>query len=125
VVRTLDEPQWFKSRQEPAPIVSAALNQCNSAPPSMARASIIIVTPSRFAEQRRGGHPQCGQSVFRQSDQLNCSARSLAARGAQLRIVGAHGWVRDLLRADGLGKKVGGLGRVTTLDHLLGERQAG
>jgi MFS superfamily sulfate permease-like transporter len=49
----------------------------------------------------------------------------LAARGAQLRIVGAHGWVRDLLRADGLGEKVGGLGRVTTLDHLLGERQAG
>jgi SulP family sulfate permease len=49
----------------------------------------------------------------------------LAARGAELRIVGAHGWVRDLLRADGLGEKVGGLDRVTALDHLLGERQAG
>ncbi|HEY6833160.1 MAG TPA: SulP family inorganic anion transporter [Pseudolabrys sp.] len=48
----------------------------------------------------------------------------LAARGAELRIVGAHGWVRDLLRADGLGEKVGGLDRVTALDHLLGERQA-
>jgi len=32
----------------------------------------------------------------------------LAARGIVLRIVGAHGWVRDLLRADGLGEKVGG-----------------
>jgi sulfate permease, SulP family len=44
----------------------------------------------------------------------------LAARGAELRIVGAHGWVRDLLRADGMAEKVGGLHRLETLDHLLG-----
>jgi sulfate permease, SulP family len=44
----------------------------------------------------------------------------LAARGAALRIVGAHGWVRDLLRVDGIAEKVGGLDRITTLDHLLG-----
>ena len=43
----------------------------------------------------------------------------LAARGAALRIVGAHGWVRDLLRADGVAEKVGGLDRITTLDRLL------
>ena len=43
----------------------------------------------------------------------------LAARGIALRIVGAHGWVRDLLRADGLGEKVGGLDRMATLDRLL------
>jgi hypothetical protein len=43
----------------------------------------------------------------------------LAARGATLRIVGAHGWVRDLLRADGVAEKVGGLDRITTLDRLL------
>ena len=43
----------------------------------------------------------------------------LASRGAELRIVGAHGWVRDLLRADGLAEKVGGLERILTLDHLL------
>jgi sulfate permease, SulP family len=51
----------------------------------------------------------------------------LATRGIALRIVGAHGWVRDLLRADGVGEKAGGLDRVTTLDRLLGEhvRQAG
>ena len=35
----------------------------------------------------------------------------LAARGIALRIVGAHGRVRDLLRADGMGEKVGGLDR--------------
>jgi sulfate permease, SulP family len=44
----------------------------------------------------------------------------LAARGTVLRIVGAHGWVRDLLRADGIGEKVGGLDRGATIDRLLG-----
>lgn len=43
----------------------------------------------------------------------------LAGRGIALRIVGAHGWARDLLRADGLGEKVGGLDRAVTLDDLL------
>ena len=46
--------------------------------------------------------------------------RELVVRGAELRIVGAHGWVRDLLRADGIAEKVEGLDRMTTLDHLLG-----
>jgi MFS superfamily sulfate permease-like transporter len=45
---------------------------------------------------------------------------ALAARGIALRIVGAHGWVRDLLRADGVGEKVGGLDRVDTIEGLLG-----
>ena len=43
----------------------------------------------------------------------------VAARGAVLRIVGAHGSVRDLLRADGLADKVGGLNRVVTIEGLL------
>jgi high affinity sulfate transporter 1 len=43
----------------------------------------------------------------------------LARRGVGLRIVGAHGAVRDLLRADGLDAKVGGLDRAATLDGLL------
>ena len=43
----------------------------------------------------------------------------LAARGITLRIVGARGRVRDLLRADGIGEKIGGLDRATTLDRLL------
>jgi high affinity sulfate transporter 1 len=43
----------------------------------------------------------------------------LAARGVTLRIVGARGRVRDLLRADGMGEKIGGLDRATTLDRLL------
>ena len=46
----------------------------------------------------------------------------LAKRGISLRIVGAHGQLRDLLRADGVGEKVGGLGRHMTLDDLLNLR---
>jgi sulfate permease, SulP family len=43
----------------------------------------------------------------------------LGQRGIAMRIVGARGRVRDLLRADGLGEKVGGLDRVVTLDGLI------
>jgi sulfate permease, SulP family len=45
---------------------------------------------------------------------------ALATEGIALRIVGAHGRLRDLLRADGLGEKVGNLDRAVTLDGLLG-----
>jgi len=50
----------------------------------------------------------------------------LAGRGIALRIIGALGSVRDLLRADGMAEKVGGLDRVATLDSLLkaADRQA-
>jgi SulP family sulfate permease len=44
----------------------------------------------------------------------------LAMRGAALRVVGAHGTVRDLLRADGLEGKVAGLERTVTVDTVLG-----
>jgi len=44
----------------------------------------------------------------------------LAQHGITLQIVGAHGRLRDLLRADGIGDKVGGLDRFATLDGLLG-----
>jgi len=44
---------------------------------------------------------------------------NLYERGVELRIVGGHGWVRDLLRAEGLEGKVGKLDRTMTLDHLL------
>jgi len=43
----------------------------------------------------------------------------LAQQGIELRVVGARGRVRDLLRADGIGEKVGGLDRLATLDSLL------
>ena len=45
--------------------------------------------------------------------------RELVSRGIALRVVGAHGSVRDLLRADGIGEKVSRLDRVVTLDSLI------
>jgi len=44
----------------------------------------------------------------------------LIGRGIALRIVGVHGSVRDLLRADGVEAKVGRLDRVVTIGDLLG-----
>jgi sulfate permease, SulP family len=43
----------------------------------------------------------------------------LASRSISLRIIGARGSVRDLLRADGIEDKVGRLDRTITLDSLL------
>jgi sulfate permease, SulP family len=43
----------------------------------------------------------------------------LAARGIAFQIVGARGRVRDLLRADGLAEKVGGLERTASLDDVI------
>ncbi len=43
----------------------------------------------------------------------------LVSRDIALRIVGARGRVRDLLRAEGIDEKVGGLDRLQTLNHLL------
>src|SRR5579872_4750567 len=45
--------------------------------------------------------------------------KELAPRGVALRIVGAHAAVRDLLRADGVEEKVGGLDRAATLAGVL------
>jgi SulP family sulfate permease len=45
--------------------------------------------------------------------------RELAARGIALRVVGAHGAVRDLLRAVGVDRAVGGIDRSITLDSVL------
>ncbi len=44
---------------------------------------------------------------------------ALAPQGIALRIVGAHGRLRDMLRAEGIGEKVGGLDRTAGLDDLL------
>ncbi len=46
----------------------------------------------------------------------------LTARGIDLRIVGAHGRCRDLLRKDGLSAKVGDLDRVITLEGVVQEQ---
>ncbi len=45
--------------------------------------------------------------------------RELSVRGIALRVVGAHGTVRDLLRADGVSNKIGTIERTDTLEALL------
>jgi MFS superfamily sulfate permease-like transporter len=43
----------------------------------------------------------------------------LAGLGMALRIVGARGHVRDVLRADGIGEKVGGIDRFMTIERAF------
>src|SRR5262249_6036053 len=50
---------------------------------------------------------------------LNALHGDLATRGIALQIVGARGRVRDLLRADGLAEKIGGLDRTVSLDDAI------
>ena len=47
----------------------------------------------------------------------------LVGRGIALRIVGARSYVRDFLRADGVGEKVGSIDRAATLHDLIEEAQ--
>jgi MFS superfamily sulfate permease-like transporter len=88
-------------------ILEAVLGRARAVDPSDVRVVICDLSASPYVDL--GG--------ARMLHQLH---GELAARGAALRIVGAHGWVRDLLRADGIAEKVGGLDRVATLDSLLG-----
>jgi SulP family sulfate permease len=50
---------------------------------------------------------------------LNALNDELASRGIGLQVVGARGRVRDLLRADGLAAKIGGLERTVSLDDAI------
>jgi hypothetical protein len=47
----------------------------------------------------------------------------LASHDIPLRIVGARGRVRDLLRADGTADKVGALDRLASIDDLIRQAQ--
>jgi high affinity sulfate transporter 1 len=53
------------------------------------------------------------------SHMLHALHADLTAQGIVLRLVGARGRVRDLLRADGIDQKVGGIDRKVSLQSLL------
>jgi sulfate permease, SulP family len=55
---------------------------------------------------------------------LHALHHELEGRGVALRVTGARGSVRDLLRADDFDKKVGGLDRASSLDALLSAGKA-
>ena len=49
-------------------------------------------------------------------------SESLRDRGIELTVTGAHGQVRDLLRAEGLDTKIHGIARVRSLESELSAR---
>ena len=92
-------------------VLEAVLQRLRARGPSNVRRVIcdVGIAPGRFSRPRM----------------LHQLHEELAHHDIDLRIVAARGRVRDLLRADGIGEKVGGLDRLVTLNGLLGgsERQ--
>jgi high affinity sulfate transporter 1 len=84
-------------------VLESALSRLAAAGPSDIRLMVCDLSASPYLD-------------LAGSRMLHALHDELAARGIALRVVGARGRVRDLLRADGLGDKVGGLDRLATLD---------
>lgn len=74
------------------------------------------VTPIRLVICDLSASPYLDLAGARMLHELH---KELAERGISLRIVGARGRVRDLLRADGMDDKIGGLDRMATLADLI------
>jgi MFS superfamily sulfate permease-like transporter len=87
-------------------VLETVRNRLREAGPSEIRTAVCDLSASPYLDLA-GSH------------MLHELQSELTARGIALRIVGAHGWVRDLLRADGVSEKVGGLDRVDTLEGFL------
>jgi high affinity sulfate transporter 1 len=87
-------------------VLEAVLARLKAADPSQIRMAVCDLSSSPFVD-------------IAGSRMLHEMHRHLAEQGIALRIVGARGSVRDLLRADGLADKAGGLDRTVTLDQLL------
>jgi len=88
-------------------VLESVLNHLRAAGPSGVRLVVCDLSASPYLDL-------AGSRMLRELHD------ELAAQGIALRIVGARGRVRDLLRADGIGEKVGGLHRAVTLETLLG-----
>jgi len=88
-------------------VVETVLNRLRAAGPSAIRLVVCDLSSSPYID-------------LAGSLALHDLHAELAACGIPLRIVGARGSLRDLLRADGLAEKVKGLDRAMTLDSLLG-----
>jgi SulP family sulfate permease len=90
-------------------VMESVLNRLRETAPSVIRIRLAVCDLSAA--------PYLDMAGSRMLRELHAE---LAGRGVALRIIGAHGSVRDLLRAEGLDKKVGGLDRTLTLDSVLG-----
>ena len=87
-------------------VLESVLNRLREAAPSVIHLTVCDLSAA----------PYLDLAGARMLHELNAE---LAGRGIALRIVGAHGSTRDLLRAEGLEEKVGGLDRTATLDSVL------
>jgi sulfate permease, SulP family len=87
-------------------VLESVLNRLHAAGPSNIRLVVCDLSASPYTD-------------LAGSRMLHELHRELTTRGIALRIVGAHGLARDLLRADGISDKVGKLDRVMTLGDLL------
>ncbi len=88
-------------------VLDSVLNHLRAAGPSGVRLVVCDLSASPYLDL-------AGSRILRDLH------GELAAHGIVLRVVGARGRVRDLLRADGIGEEVGGLDRAVTLETLLG-----
>jgi SulP family sulfate permease len=87
-------------------VLEAVLTQLRKAAPSVIRLVVCDLSAA----------PYLDLAGCRMLHELHAE---LTARGATLRVVGAHGTSRDLLRADGVEEKVGGLDRAASLEGVL------
>jgi sulfate permease, SulP family len=87
-------------------ILEAVVNRLRAAAPSTIRLAVCDLSAAPYLDL-------AGSRMLRELH------AELASRGAGLRVVGAHGAVRDLLRADGVDETVGGLDRTATVETVL------
>lgn len=87
-------------------VLQAVLNRIGEPAPARVRLVVCDLSAAPYLDL-------AGSRMLRELQADLCS------RGMILRIIGAHGAVRDLLRADNLEDKVGGLDRAATLEKTL------
>lgn len=87
-------------------VLEAVVNRLREAAPSVIRLAVCDLSAAPYLD-------------LAGSRMLHTLHAELADRGVTLRVVGAHGAARDLLRADDFEEKVGGLDRAATLETVL------
>jgi len=87
-------------------VLESVLNRLREAAPSVIRLAVCDLSAAPYLD-------------LAGSRMLHELHAELASRGITLRVIGAHGSARDLLRADGVEEKVLGLDRTATLETVL------